>query len=290
MASIDDKIRARKFVLHTSCTLAVAVMATLSGCASPSSTGSAAPTVEPAVSSTPDPVAMPASASATAVSPSTTEAPTPSALVPGHSYIVTVKSSQGYAQEATLTLHPGYKGSDRSGLATGWAAVGGTGENPCIDVNPANDMVTNYTFRTDTAYFVFGTLTIRNKSNGFSPQPTTWQWVGKTGAGGDLMSTPDPSIDTDFAVMGVGFSSGGDCDGLTSGGFMMNPKWSGSSDQWGPVPVAIAISGVYTPNHPTGNLKDVSAFRLNQGPFGGSVTDAAGNKVQGIPLPMPASQ
>lgn len=286
MAAIGSKIQATKSIRHTSCALAVAVMATLSGCASPSSS-SAPTTVEPVVSSTPDPVAMPASA--TPLNPSPSETPAPSALAPANSYIVTLKSSQGYTQEATLTLYPGYKGSDRSGLNAGWAAVRGTGENPCIDVNPSNDMVTNYTFRTDTAYFVFGTLTIRNKSNGFSPEPTTWQWVGNTGAGGGLMATPDPSVDTDFAVMGVGFSSGGDCDGLMSGGFMMTPKWSGSSDQWGPVPVAIAVSGVYTPNHPSGNLKDISAFRLNQGPFGDSATDSAGKKLQGIPLPVPAS-
>lgn len=286
MASPNKQSLSSKVIIRTSCALAVTVMTALAGCASPSSTGGAINTVQPAVSSTPDPVAAPASTAP--ISPSATPSPTPSALGPAHSYIVTVKSSQGYAQEATLTLYPGYKGSDRSGLAAGWAAVEGTGENPCIDVNPANDMVTNYTFRTDTAYFVFGTLTIRNKSNGFSPEPTTWQWVGNTGGGGGLMSTPDPSVDTDFAVMGVGFTNGGDCDGLTSGGYIMSPKWSDSGDQWGPVPVAIAISGVYTPNHPAGNLKNISAFRLNQGPFGGSVTDSAGKKLQGIPLPMPA--
>lgn len=112
--------------------------------------------------------------------------------------------------------------------------------------------------------------------------------MGNTGARGDLTSTPDPSVDTDVAVMGAGFSSGSNCDGLMSGGYMINPKWNGSSDQRGPVPVAIAISGVYTPNHPSGNLKDIRAFRLNQGPLGGSLTDSAGKKLQAIPLPMPA--
>lgn len=282
---MHHKIQATISTRRASCALAVAMMATMSGCASPSP-GSAPTTVEPVVSSTPEHVATPPSP--TPFKPSPTQTPAPSALAPANNYIVTLKSSQGYTQEATLTLHPGYKGSDRSGLKAGWAAVRGTGENPCIDVNPANDMVTNYTFRTDTAYFVFGTLTIRNKSNGFSPEPTTWQWLGNTGAGGGLGGTRDPSIDTDFAVMGVGFSSGGNCDGLMSGGFMMSPKWSGSSDQWGPVPVAIAVSGVYTPNHPAGNLKDISAFRLNQGLFGDSVTDSAGKKLQGIPLPAPA--
>lgn len=287
MAAVNKKSPLSKTIVATSCALAVTAMAALSGCASPSSMGSSTTTVQPAVSSPPDPVAAPASTAP--ISPSATPSPTPSALDSGRSYIVTVKSSQGYTQEATLALYPGYKGSDRAGLGSGWAAVGGTGENPCIDVNPANDMVTNYTFRTDTAYFVFGTLTIRNKSNGFSPEPTTWQWVGNTGARGGLMSDPDPSIDTDFAVMGIGFTNGGNCDGLMSGGFMMNPKWSDSNDQWGPVPVAIGISGAYTPNHPAGNLKNISAFRLNQGPFGGAVTDSAGKKLQGIPLPLPAN-
>ncbi|MBT8162560.1 hypothetical protein KKI43_19190 [Arthrobacter sp. GN70] len=229
---------------------------------------------------------MPTSSTPDEPSPTATQAPL--TLGSGNSYTVIVKDSQGYAQEATLTLYPGYRGSDRSALDAGWAAVGGTGADPCIDVNPSNDMVTNYIFRTDTAYFVFGTLTIKNNSNGFSPQPTTWQWVGNTGAGGDLVTSPDASIDTDFAVMGAGYSSGGECDGLTTGGFMMNPKWNGSSNQWGPVPIAIAISGVYTPNHPSGNLKDINAFILGEGPFGTPVTDSTGKQRQGIPLPMPA--
>ncbi|MFC9352885.1 MULTISPECIES: hypothetical protein [Terrabacteria group] len=282
MATIDRKTASSKFVLRAGCALAVTVMTALSGCGSPSSTGSPATAVAPASSSAPDPAAM-------SVTPTPTETPAPPVLGPAKKYIVTVKSSQGYAQEATLTLYPGYKGSDRAALSQGWAAVGGTGENPCNDVNPANDMITNYTLKTDTSYFVFGTLTIQNKSNGFRPEPTTWQWVGNTGGRSGVWSDPDPSIDTDFAVMGVGYSSGGDCDGLMSGGFMINPKWSDAGDQWGPVPVAVAISGVYTPNHPAGNMKNITAFRLNQGPFGGSVTDASGKKIQGIPLPMPAN-
>lgn len=205
-------------------------------------------------------------------------------LGPGTSWTVVSETDQGYTQEAELTLYPGVQGSDVERMTSGWQAVGGFGDNACLDANPDNDGVTNYTPNTENTHFVFGTLAISDTTDGFEAQSRNWQWTAGTGQGGWTSGPGDPDIDTVMVLMGLGLSDGSRCDGMSTGGFMLSPTWT--SQMWGPVPLVIAVDGVYTPKHPAGNMKDIEGVSIGVN-LGIGVTINGSDKER-ITLPEPA--
>jgi hypothetical protein len=86
-----------------------------------------------------------------------------------------------------------------------------------------------------TAGYALGTVTITNDTTGFPAQAWAYQFSG---------------LNWDGSAMGAAFSNGARCNDLHSG-FMIQPSWTGN--QWGPVPVAIAVNGYLSPAHPDGD-------------------------------------
>jgi hypothetical protein len=159
---------------------------------------------------------------------------------------VVVSDNDGFQQTMTITLGPVILGSNTSLMESQWSSVGGSGSNPCIDVNPGNDLSTNYVIDAEVAGFAFGTITIANDQPDFPPRDVTY-----------IFSRNSSS------AMGVGFSNGALCDGL--GGFPFNPSFDDGAS-WGPVPIVIAIADVRTPAFPTGDPSAVSGgIKVNLG-------------------------
>ncbi|WP_138418657.1 hypothetical protein [Sinomonas gamaensis] len=216
-------------------------------------------------------------------------APTPvftsKPLGAGKTYTLTLKNSQGYSQKATLTLYPGQSGHDKSTLQSEWASVGGKGSDPCGDKTMSVGGMTDVKVVSETSYVVYGTLSIVNESNGFAAQDMNWQWISNTGQGG-WMSAATPGVDTSMVVMGIGYGNGPVCNDIGSGGYIMSPNFQ-NGNNWGPVPVVFYVGGVYTPNHPQGNMTDVTALTLSASAFGADIRDSNGASVKGVSLPTP---
>ncbi|WP_155859376.1 hypothetical protein [Cellulomonas sp. KRMCY2] len=150
-------------------------------------------------------------------------------------YSATTIGADGYSQTLTVMVGPVIPSDRAPQLASEWASVGGVGGNPCADVNPANDGVTNYVIKTETAGYAFGTMTVVNNTVGFAADAVSYQF------------TRGPS-----SALGFEFSSGAECDGLNFGGYILNPSWE--SDTWGPVPFVVAIDSYRSPAQPDGDV------------------------------------
>ncbi|MEH0110566.1 hypothetical protein V6N00_12720 [Tersicoccus sp. MR15.9] len=203
-------------------------------------------------------------------------------LAKGQKHELLMEFDQGYKQRAHLTLYPGLRGDDADALQRGWAAVGGSGSDPCGDTSMVIQGATDQKVVAATSYVVYGSLSIDNDSGGFdSPPNASWQWVLGSGRKGSVLE--DDPVDTKYRVMGVGYGNGAVCHDAGSGGFLMTPNFT-NSNHWGPVPVVFYLDGTYTPKHPNGNLANITSARI--GAFLGKVTTPG--EENGIPLPAPA--
>jgi hypothetical protein len=147
-----------------------------------------------------------------------------------------VDQGDGFKQTVKVTMGPVVLGSDTALMNSQWKGVGGTGSNPCIDVNPANDGSTVHVLETKFAGYAFGTLTITNDVPSYPAKPQTYQF--------NLAYQID-------SAMGIGYAHGATCDGLHPG-IRINPNW-GTSAQWGPVPIVVAIAEMQSPAFPNGD-------------------------------------
>lgn len=202
--------------------------------------------------------------------PSPTPATPPSTPGDAKTYTITSETDQGYRQTATVVVHPAIRGSKTEAVQSAWSAVRGTGQVPCQNVDVSNDLWNGTFIVTETAAYAVGTLRIVNETKGFSPAAQNWQF-----STGYLGKIPENS------AMGVGYSNSADCDGMSSGGQMIQPKWQG--DTWGPVPIVFAYNNVFTPKAPQGNEKVLSDFPVTVN-LGVTVMDAAGKQLKGIPV------
>lgn len=161
----------------------------------------------------------------------------PAAAGGRQTYTYTKTDDAGFSQTLTVTIGSVVLGNDAARLASEWKAVGGTGQNPCFDVELWAGRIMDH----ELAGFAFGTVKISNDRPDFPAQPWGYQFT-RTGS---------------FSMMGLQFSNGGSCQKLYEGGYVMQPSWGGNST-WGPVPLVIAIADVRSPASPQGDPSIVS--------------------------------
>jgi hypothetical protein len=167
----------------------------------------------------------------------TPEAPA-SAAGGRQTYTYTRTDDAGFSQTLTVSIGSVVLGNDAARVASEWKAVGGTGQNPCYDVQMWAGRIMEH----ELAGYAFGTVTITNDRPDFPAQPWGYQFT-RSGS---------------FSMMGLQFSNGGSCQKLYEGGYVMQPSWGGDAT-WGPVPLVIAIADVRSPGAPQGDPNVVSA-------------------------------
>lgn len=249
--------------------LSVAVLTLLSGC------GQAVSTTQPGQPNPDTPAASMTSSVSTHGKSSNAETGVGSILTMGKMYTLRQETDQGYAQTAKLTVYPALRGTRQLELSALWSRLGGSGEMPCQDVDVANDMLVGTFVVTDSAAYALGTLQITNDSTGFSPPPLTWQFT----------STRASSLYYENTAMGLGYSNGADCDGMSTGGQIVKPNWQGNI--WGPVPIVFAYNNVFTPKSPAGDPRVVSGAPVQMN-LGSPILDQSGKSVRGIPVVLAA--
>lgn len=220
----------------------LAAVITLSACSSKDGSTGAGRDTSPAgnTSAAPQTSASPQASSGPVTTPNSI-APAASALPPGpKTYQATQTTSDGYKQTMNLTLYPAIPGRDLAVLDKAWTAVGGSGDVPCKDA-AGLDMYTGVSIPTQSSVYAVGTLTITNDTASFGGGDMTWDFAGP---------------DANGYAMGFGYSSGPECDSLSSG-TLTKPHWTGSS--WGPVAIVVAYGNVVNPNHPDGDYAKVAA-------------------------------
>lgn len=234
-------------VLLTSLILSVS----LAGCGDDEeSDGSEAPatTISPTIDPTPTP----------------TPDPTPTSVLTGRkTYVARMENDEGFKLRANITVYDAVRGSDTEAMDAAWAEVGGTVPNPCLDADVGNDTFTVTAIHTQTSAYAYGTLTITSETEGFDPPSVLWQFTTGRAAPKDgewVGSQGKPK------AMGIGFSDGGRCDGLNTGGFIVTPSMNDTT--WGPVPIVFAYDGTFTPKHPNGDPSVLSDFPVNVADLG----------------------
>lgn len=216
-----------------------ALLFTVPSCAAKPSSN-ANPTVSEQVTALPDPP--------TTVSPEPTPEATPGVAIPEFprkTYTLKAKSADGFRQTVTLKIGPAVLSTETGTLSSEWAASGGSGQIPCMDVDLPNDGSTGYVHSSEMAAYAFGEIILTNDVPDFAPQDWTVHF-----------SRGESAADK-VSAFGVGFSDASRCDGLR-GGFRLTPSWEGDVSVWGPVPVVVAIADVRSPAHPLGEPQAMS--------------------------------
>jgi hypothetical protein len=170
--------------------------------------------------------------------PSEEPTPEPPAFTyPTDTYSAAYEDQNGFKQTITVSIGPVIPGSDTDKLAAAWARVGGAEGStpPCMNVHPTGTGNTNFVLKSDFAGYALGTVQLTNDVTDFDPKAWTYQFFG---------------LQWDGSAMGIAYSSGAKCSDL-HGGLLVRPAWK--SNQWGPVPVAIAVNEYLSPAHPQGD-------------------------------------
>ena len=173
---------------------------------------------------------------------------------PNNSHTYTFKTSGGYEIEVTLKIGSWIKASDTELLSRAWAAVGGSGDAPT-----AETFKTGYSaqeeFRSDRSVIAFGTISLKNLTNGYDitseyPLDTKVQIAAGYHDGKRLVNYPAQKLG--FWRLLVAYSSGTTLSQLQAPHFKdISARMVDNS--WGPTPIAMAVSNVFNPNFPDGN-------------------------------------
>jgi hypothetical protein len=223
--------------------VAIGALLVLAGCGVPPQTQTSPASTRPEVSAPP---AMSASEAAT---PSNITPTTPAEVLgKAETHKLRIVTTDGFKQSAVLTLYPGVAGRSTDQLEAGWRSVGGEGAVPCDSAMMSTGVV-KYEFDREKTYYVFGTLRLVNNTTDFEPKQIGWSWLSGSSAESGL-SNP--------GVLGLGYSDGAQCDTLTGTQSMMVPHWT--KNDWGPIPVVIGVTDVFTPKKPKGDRTRINTF------------------------------
>jgi len=194
------------------------------------------------------------------------------------------KTTDGYEYELDITIYPTvYRGSDTAVTSSAWAQVGGRGSIPCLDQSAiyfafSKDMGV---IKSETAGVVFGTVSAKFLTTGFSPKDFSW-----------IVSANNDGLvnGAHLAGLGIHYSNGDKCAAMGPGApfALVNPNFGGAS-AWGPTPFVIAYDNAFSPAHPDGDPSVITPIRIGAMSGGNDLIDSSGQAVPGFQphLPQP---
>lgn len=167
------------------------------------------------------------------------------AITPKDSYSIIHTDGNGLKVKITLKMGKWIKGSDAALVDKAWKIVGGKGSMP-VTGSYNSSMLVGGNFDSEAAAYAFGTVTIENMTPEFSIKGFS-QGQNKVYLG---LSRSD-NMNLGLVVFGLETSSGSSTEESNDGQPLINADMT--SNTWGPVPIAIGVESVFTPNYPDGN-------------------------------------